>query len=47
MFQTDDTTLLEFLCETIWRHNLNDDHEIFMVFLPKIMNRVAAAMVIQ
>jgi hypothetical protein len=38
---------MKLLCECIWKHNLNEDHEIFMVFLPLLMDRVAAALRIQ
>jgi hypothetical protein len=38
---------LELLLETIWRYNMEDGNEVFMVFFPRLMNRVAAAMKIQ
>jgi len=47
MFHSDDSFLMKCLCECIWSHNLNEDHEIFMVFLPILMERVAAAVRIQ
>jgi hypothetical protein len=46
VFQTDDQILLNCLFNTIWNHNLDEDHEVFMVFFPQLMNKVAAAMTI-
>lgn len=43
VFQSNDSYLMKCLCDCIWNHNLDENHEIFMVFLPLLMERVAAA----
>ena len=47
VFQTNDALLMKAICKTIWLHNLDENNEIFMVFIPKIMNTIAAAVTIQ
>jgi hypothetical protein len=43
MLTVDDPLLLEALLELIWRYNMEDGNEVFMVFFPRILDRVAAA----
>ena len=47
ILKVEDSLLLEKLLDTIWRYNMEDGNEVFMVFFPRIMDRVAAAIKIQ
>ena len=47
MFRSEDKELTRYICEMIWRHNLEEHHEIVMVFFPRVMDRVSAAIHIQ
>jgi len=46
-FQSSDPELLVAVCNTIWRHNLDEDNEVFMVFTPRVLDRAAACLKIQ
>lgn len=43
VFSTNDAYLIKVLSDTIWQYNLDHGNEVFMVFFPKIMDRVSAA----
>jgi|LauGreDrversion4_2_1035121.scaffolds.fasta_scaffold44971_5 hypothetical protein len=47
LFSTTDTFLLRALFNMIWKHNLDEDHEVFMVFMPRLMDKSAAALKLQ
>ena len=47
VFRAEDTELLKRILEMIWRYNMEDGNEVFMVFFPRIMDRVASAIKIQ
>jgi hypothetical protein len=44
VFKTDDIFLLRTLCHYLWLHNINESHEVMMVFFPKLIHKVAAAL---
>jgi hypothetical protein len=47
VFSTNDAYFIKVVCDIIWQYNLDLGNEVFMVFFPKIMDKVSAAIKIQ
>ena len=43
IFKCEDSSLIKIICDVIWKYNMDEGNEVFMVFFPKIMDKISAA----